>query len=54
MQSLESASELLKVWKKSPSGTKNDPEFIAAYARKLLEFNRHEEAEKSTATSLKC
>lgn len=46
MQSLESASELLKVWKKSPSGTQNNPEFTATYVRKLLEFNRHEEAEK--------
>ncbi len=46
MQSLESASELLKVWKKSPGGTQNNPEFTATYVRKLLEFNRHEEAEK--------
>ena len=46
MQSLESASELLKVWKKSPGATQNNPEFTATYVRKLLEFNRHEEAEK--------
>ena len=46
MQSLESASEVRKAWKKSPNATKNDPEFAAAYIRKLLEFNRHEEAEK--------
>ena len=52
LQSAESASELLKVWKGLPSREQVLAENSACYARKLLEFDRNEEAEKVIRNSL--
>lgn len=41
-----SASEVFKTWKKLPAQHQHNPEVVAVYVRKLLEFNRHQEAEK--------
>ena len=46
LQLVDSSSELLAIWKRSSSQVQNDPEISAVYVRKLLEFDRHEEAEK--------
>ena len=46
LQLVDSSSELLAIWKRSSSHVQNDPEISAVYVRKLLEFDRHEEAEK--------
>ncbi len=52
MQSVESPRELLTLWKKSSSGTQKDSKFTAVYVRKLLEFDRHKEAERVLRRSL--
>ena len=46
LQLADSSSELLAIWKRSSSHVQNDPEISTVYVRKLLEFDRHEEAEK--------
>ena len=46
MKSAETASELLKIWKGLSSSEQHQTEYAACYVRKLLEFDRHQEAEK--------
>ena len=46
LQLVDSSSELLAIWKRSSNHVQNESELSAVYVRKLLEFDRHEEAEK--------
>ncbi len=45
-ESAETAAQLLGVWKQVPAAGKQNPEIIGAYANRLLEYDRHQEAEK--------
>lgn len=52
LRSAETASDLLKVWKGLSSHEQGITENVACYARKLFEFDRHQEAEKVIRSSL--
>ena len=52
LQSAETASGLLKVWKGLSSYEQSVADNVACYVRKLLEFDRHQEAEKVIRSSL--
>ncbi len=46
LRAAETASELLKVWKSLSNHEQNKPDTAVSYVRKLLEFDRHQEADK--------
>ncbi len=52
LRSAKLSSDLQKIWKSTPTSTQRDPKVIAAYVRKLFEFNCHQEADKVIRNTL--
>ena len=52
LESADNAADLLQVWKKHENANRLDAEIMVAYVRKLLEFSRDQEAEKTIRRAL--
>ena len=52
LQDVTSAGELMKVWNQAANIDRQNPEFASVYVRKLLEYGRHQEAEKIVRKTL--
>ena len=52
LRSVDRSATLQSIWKNTPNPVQRDPEVLATYVRKLLEFNCHQEVDKVIRTAL--